>query len=461
MLDELDQKNKTIHQLTHHLHALQSTAHRPGGGGGTREEQLTAEIEREKARMDPAPWETNNVGDRTDRLSATANSTYSAYVHTDAAGVRASHMDDAFARTLTSSLKPYRSEQLVLPSADRERERDREMEIQRQRERDMERRGDEDRSGDAARKSCPSFPGKSNDMEGERGRRGGVENAAKMGSGQRNRDREEERERGSGRSRGGVLSMDRERDGEHHTWTGSGVGVGAPFSSSSFRSRNISPQRDDLYRGSRGVVTHSDSEEEREGGGGVRYGRAGDAMPKQQRGRDIETETETVRERDREGFRSSTKSPYTPSAGSYGRTVIHPWRDQDQGQRQRVGSERGEGEEGGRSVPSSSSRRVRREGGRGDMHSGEDVHRVTQSINFMNDITSYSSLPSEQSLLTADTLLGREREKGERAGTDHAKWSNDRREHGGRGRKGDDEKGRGGGVGKGESRENKGDRYEY
>ena len=187
----------------------------------------------------------------------------------------------------------------------------------------------------------------------------------------------------------------------------------------------------------------------------MRHERVGDMASRLMRERETETE------RDRERMRSSAKSPYTPSASSYARTVIHPWRDQGQG----VGSGSrlgGVDEAGDRVGPGSSGHRGGRESGRGGaMDRVEERCRVTQPINFLNDVTSHSSLPSEQSLLTADTMMAREREreaeKGERVGGSYARWSKD----GGEYRDGRARKGVGMGSSKGESREKKGDPYEH
>lgn len=118
LLEKVTQRNKTIHQLTHHLHSLQAMVHmQPGSQSGLSEEAiLAAEVTFEKSKMDPAPWVPTSAGDRTDRTSA--NTSINSHNPSLSFCPGASYNDVAFAQHITASLQPYRGEPLVLPSRD-------------------------------------------------------------------------------------------------------------------------------------------------------------------------------------------------------------------------------------------------------------------------------------------------------------------------------------------------------
>lgn len=118
LLEKVTQRNKTIHQLTHHLHSLQAMIQmQPGTQSGLSEEAiLAAEVTFEKSKMDPAPWVPTSTGDRTDRTST--NTSINSQNPSFSFCPGASYNDVAFAQHITASLQPYRGEPLVLPSRD-------------------------------------------------------------------------------------------------------------------------------------------------------------------------------------------------------------------------------------------------------------------------------------------------------------------------------------------------------
>ena len=118
LLEKVTQRNKTIHQLTHHLHSLQAMVQtQPGTQSGLSEEaMLAAEVSFEKSKMDPAPWVPTSTGDRSDRTST--NTSINSHNPSFSFCPGASYNDVAFAQHITASLQPYRGEPLVLPSRD-------------------------------------------------------------------------------------------------------------------------------------------------------------------------------------------------------------------------------------------------------------------------------------------------------------------------------------------------------
>ena len=95
-MQKLDQRNKTIHQLTHHLHSLQGCEPTNRSIEEQRGAQFAADVSHEMNNMPPAPWESFSVGHR---------------------GNAPCHADVAFTHTMKSTLAPYRSNPVVLPSA--------------------------------------------------------------------------------------------------------------------------------------------------------------------------------------------------------------------------------------------------------------------------------------------------------------------------------------------------------
>ena len=123
LIEKIAQRNKTIHQLTHHLHSLQALTHMPQTQCMLSEEaMLAAEVTFEKDRMDPAPWEPTSSGDRTDRMNMTASTNTSMNSSSPQLSPYHHHQGSlsgvAFAHHITASLPSYRGEPLVLPAWD-------------------------------------------------------------------------------------------------------------------------------------------------------------------------------------------------------------------------------------------------------------------------------------------------------------------------------------------------------
>ena len=116
-MQKLDQRNKTIHQLTHHLHSLQGCEPTNRSIEEQRGAQFAADINHEMSNMAPAPWDSFSPGHRGNRMNLSTRPEASGLVYNGYEGNALCHADVAFTHTMTSTLPPYRSNQVVLPSA--------------------------------------------------------------------------------------------------------------------------------------------------------------------------------------------------------------------------------------------------------------------------------------------------------------------------------------------------------
>jgi hypothetical protein len=409
LIEKITQRNKTIHQLTHHLHSLQALTHMPQTQYGLSEEaMLAAEVTFEKDRMDPAPWEPTSSGDRTDRMNMTAstntsmNSTsplLSPYHQGSLSGV-------AFVHHVTASLPPYRGEPLVLPAWNLLEQ--------------SEIEGDRVRRDGAPVTTYSSTPSPSPSLR-----------------------------RSSAVARGdrGAQSTQGYRDADTFPATAYTANLYRPYSnsnppssSSSSPSWSRSPNNgveESERRSNSDLLQTSYSHRGGAGAGGEQQEREQQLYQQQQGEQEQEEEERWIRAGDRDrdiGRKSYSKSSTTPSSLGQGRTVVLSWQGQGQGQRQ--GSSCPplhaarqcrdvEGYREVRQAPYIGCKERDRDRDRAkeeDEHSGSRCRgeiegaRWIESDAASEDIRTHSVHPLMDSVSTADTVTDNAREKGRERG---------------------------------------------
>lgn len=312
MIEKIAQRNKTIHQLTHHLHSLQALTHMPQTQYRLSEEaKLAAEVTFEKDRMDPAPWEPTSSGDRTDRMNMTASTNTSMNSSSPLLSPYHHHQGSlsgvAFAHHVTASLPPYRGDPLVLPAWD----------LLEQRSID----GDRVWRDGAPVATSSSTPSPIPTLR----RTSAVARGAK-----------DYRDADTSPATAYTANSHRPYSNSNPPSSSSPSSSPLPSPWTSTRSSNIRAEESER-RSNTDLLQSSYSHR-----GGAAAGAGVQQLYQQQQGGQEQEEEEEERwiragdrDRDRDiGRKSHSKSPTTPSSLGHGRTVVLSWQGQGQGQRQ-------------------------------------------------------------------------------------------------------------------------------
>ena len=387
LIEKIAQRNKTIHQLTHHLHSLQALAHmQPQTQYRLPEEaMLAAEVTFEKDRMDPAPWEPTSSGDRTDRMNMTASTNTSMNSSSLLLSPHHHHQGSlssvAFAHHVTASLPHYRGDPLVLPAWD--------LLEQSTIEGDRVRRDGAPVTTSSSTPSSPSPP---------LWRSSAVDSGAQSTQGYRDAD---------------TFPAPAYTANSYRPYRNSSP----PSSSSPSLSRSPNIRVEECERRSNSHLLQTSRSHR--GGGGVQQERERQLYQQQQQGEQVgEEEERWVRDRDI-GRKSYSKSPTTSSSLGHGRTVVLSWQGQGPGQgltscpplHAARHSRDMEGYREDRQAPYIGCRERDRDRARGqDEHSssryGGDIEGGgwMESDAASGDMSTYSAHPLIDSVLTADTV---------------------------------------------------------